>query len=239
MRVRIRVDLGDQKSDLGPPSKLPDTALSRADRFAAVSGSWSDSAALLATCKGQFGPNSTDVERLLGRGVEMTSDEIKRVGTATQTHAGELGFIVARRFQKSFNIAGEIAVEFGREDAFMLIGTKGAEAIVRASVHQAEVEGKDIRPVIEAWDAYSATKGGEYGDRQSKSDALDHALTRLIGKGHRWILPAGVGLQRAALAVLVWDLVDREPRFKAKYRDWLVLECRPLKLGGEYLPWLS
>jgi hypothetical protein len=192
----------------------------------------------MVSCRGQFGPNSPDVERLLSRGVGMTSDEIKKVGAATKAAAGEAGFIVAQRFQKSFNIAGEIAVECGREDAFMLIGTKGAEAIVRASVHQAEVEGKDIRPVIEAWDAYSATKGGDSGDRKSTSDALDHALMRLIGKGHRWILPAGVGLQRAALAVLVWDLVDREPRFKAKYRDWLVRECRPLKLGGEYLPWL-
>jgi hypothetical protein len=219
--------------------ELPGTEPWACRRFVAVSGSWSDPATLFATCKGQFGPNSHDVERLLGRGVEMTSDEIKKVGKATKASAGETGFIAKRRFQQSFQIAGEIAVESGREAAFKLIGTKGAEAIVRASVHRVEAEGRDIRPVIEAWDAYSSTKGGDIDSRKWASDGLDDALVGLIGhKGNRWILPAGVGLQRAALAVLIWDLADREPRFKAKYRDWLVLQCRALKLGGEYLPWL-
>ena len=169
----------------------------------------------------------------------MTADEIKKVGRATEAGATKAGLIGQRRYALSFQIAGDIAVQSGRETALQLIGTKGAEAVTRASVRPAEADGRDVRPVIDAWDSYSATKGGNPADRESTSYTLDAALAGLIGDTiNRWVLAAGVGIQRAALAVLIWDVAERERKFKPKYRDWLVLQCRALKLGPEYLPWL-
>jgi len=80
-----------------------------------MSGGWSDPEAFLTTCKGQFGPTSEEVERLLGRGVIMTSDEIKKVGSATEAGATKAGLIGQRRFELSFQIAGDLAVQSGRE----------------------------------------------------------------------------------------------------------------------------
>jgi hypothetical protein len=204
-----------------------------------MSGCWSDPEAFLTTCKGRFGPTSEEVERLLGRGVMMTADEIKKVGSATEAGSTKAGVIGQRRYELSFQIARDIAVQSGRETAFQLIGTKGAEAVTRASVRGAEADGRDSQPVINAWDSYSATKGGNPADRESASYALDAALAGLIGDTvNRWVLAAGVGIQRAALAVLIWDVAERERKFKPKYRDWLVHQCRALELGPEYLPWL-
>ena len=103
----------------------------------------------------------------------MDADEIKRIGRATQRSASELGFIVTRRFNQSFQIAGEAAISAGREVPFKLIGTKGAEAVTRASVREAEMAGADSRAVAEAWDHYIDTKDTDPPTWKAASDDLD------------------------------------------------------------------
>ena len=53
---------------------------------------------------------------------------------------------------------GEAAIADGREYPFKLIGTKGAEAVTRTSVREAEMAGADSRAVAKAWAHYSDTK---------------------------------------------------------------------------------
>ena len=177
------------------------------------------------------------MERLLGKAVSLSADQIKRIGRATVADAGQLGFIKARWFRQSFQFAGDAAIAAGREAALLEIGTRGAEAVVRASVREAELSGADLRPVVDAWDAYRTAKGGELAARDAASDDLDRALRELIGKGAtRWIVPAGVGVQRAALAVALWDIADPNSRFKPKHRTRLTWEWRTLKLKPDFLP---
>jgi hypothetical protein len=119
----------------------------------------------------------------------------------------------------------------------MLIGTKGAEAIVRASTRDFEMEGPVGQAVAHAWDTYAATKDADAATRKAASDDLDRALQALISRAKtRWVISAGVGVQRAALAVAVWDLPDKNGPFKLKHRDWLIRQWHALKLDQDLLP---
>lgn len=133
---------------------------------------WSDPKAFLQTCSGAFGPNTESVEVLLGRAVAIDADEIKRIGRATQSSASSTGYTAIKRFNQSFQIAGNATIAAGREGPFLLIGTNGAEAVTRASVREAERTGADSHAVAEAWDHFSDTKGTDPGMR--KAAVRDH-----------------------------------------------------------------
>jgi len=61
-------------------------------------------------------------------------------------------------------------------------------------------------------------------------------LGELIGVKARWILPAGVGVQRAALALAVWDLADGSSPLKPKHLDWLLREWKQAALEQDLFP---
>jgi hypothetical protein len=218
-----------------PWSFVTGVPLAMANRFDPAHA-WSEPTAFLDSCRGGFGRNTMRVERLLGRAASFNADEIERIGRATESSASELGFVVTRRFNHSVQIAGDAAIAAGREGPFLLIGTKGAEAVTRASVRPAEMAGADSHAVAAAWDRYSATKDTDPATRKEASDNLTRVLGELIGVKARWILPAGVGVQRAALALAVWDLADGSSPLKPKHLDWLLREWKQAALEQDLFP---
>ena len=67
------------------------------------------------------------------------------------------------------------------------------------------------------------------------SDNLDRVLGELIGAKTRG-QPAGVGVQRAALGLAVWDLADGSSPLKTKQREWLIREWKKAELEQDAFP---